>query len=120
MNLSGEGRPEHVHAVPTQANFFSLLGVQPMLGRTWLPGEDRPGKDQVAVLSYGLWREHFAGDPGVVGRTIELNSKKYTIVGVMPASFRFPCKRRCGFRRTWTSRVGWPSAATTGPTPSGG
>jgi putative ABC transport system permease protein len=90
MNLSGEGRPDHVLAVPTQANFFSLLGVQPILGRTWLPGEDRLGKDQVAVLSYGLWREHFAGDPGVVGRTIALNAKKYTIVGIMPASFRYP------------------------------
>jgi|HubBroStandDraft_1064217.scaffolds.fasta_scaffold01858_9 putative ABC transport system permease protein len=90
MNLSGEGRPDHVEAVPTQANFFGLLGVQPILGRTWLPGEDQPGKDHVAVLSYGLWREHFAGDPGVVGRTIALNSVKYTIVGVMPASFRFP------------------------------
>ena len=90
MNLSGEGRPDHVYAVPTQANFFALLGVQPILGRTWLPGEDRSGNDQVAVLSYGLWREHFSGDPGVAGRTIALNSKKYTIVGVMPASFRYP------------------------------
>src|SRR5580700_3275014 len=90
MNLSGEGRPDHVLAVPTQANFFNLLGVQPILGRGWLLGEDKPGKDQVAVLSYGLWREHFAGDPGVVGRTIALNSKKYTVVGVMPATFRFP------------------------------
>ncbi len=90
MNLSGEGRPDHVLAVPTQANFFSLLGVQPFIGRTWLPGEDQPGKDQVAVLSYGLWREHFAGDPGVVGRNIALNSKKFTVVGVMPAGFRYP------------------------------
>ncbi len=90
MNLSGEGRPDHVQAVPTEANFFALLGVQPIMGRTWVAGEDQPGKDQVAVLSYGLWREHFAGDPGVVGRTIALNSKKYTIVGVMPPSFRFP------------------------------
>jgi putative ABC transport system permease protein len=90
MNLSGEGRPDHVTVVPTEANFFGLLGVQPLLGRTWAAGEDQPGRDQVAVLGYGLWREHFAGDPAVVGRTIELNSKKYTVVGVMPASFRFP------------------------------
>ena len=90
MNLSDEGRPDHVYAVTTQANFFALLGVEPILGRTWLPGEDRSGKDQVAVLSYGLWRAHFAGDPGVVGRTIALNAKKYTVVGVMPANFRYP------------------------------
>ncbi|HVN07150.1 MAG TPA: ABC transporter permease [Bryobacteraceae bacterium] len=90
MNISGQGRPDHVNAVPTEANFFQLLGVQPMMGRTWLPGEDQKGKDHVAVLSYGLWREHFAGDPGMVGRNISLNSEKYTVVGVMPASFRFP------------------------------
>jgi len=90
MNLSGEGRPDHVRAVPTQANFFALFGVQAMIGRTWLPGEDQSGKDQEVVLGYGLWREHFGGDPGVVGRTISLNAKKYTVVGVMPASFRYP------------------------------
>jgi predicted permease len=90
MNLSGEGRPEHVQAVPTEANFFALLGVNPLIGRTWAAGEDQPGKDQVAILSYGLWRERFAGDPGVLGRTVTLNSRKYTIVGVMPASVRFP------------------------------
>jgi len=90
MNLSGEGRPDHVLAVPTEANFFDLMGSKPLLGRTWLPGEDEPGKDQVAILSYGLWREHFGGDRGVIGRSIELNSKKYTIVGVMPAQFRYP------------------------------
>lgn len=90
MNLSGGGRPDHVFAVPTEANFFSLLGVKPLLGRTWAPGEDMPGKDQVAILSYGLWRERFAGDPGVVGRTISLNSEKHTVIGVMPAGFRFP------------------------------
>jgi putative ABC transport system permease protein len=88
--LERRGAAGPCRAVPTEANFFALLGVHPIIGRTWIAGEDQPGKDQVAVLSYGLWREHFAGDPGVVGRTIALNSKKYTIVGVMPASFRFP------------------------------
>jgi putative ABC transport system permease protein len=90
MNLSGEGSPDRVRGLPTEANFFSLLGAEPMLGRTFAAGEDQPGKSQVAVLSYGLWREHFAGDPGVVGRAIQLNSRKYSIIGVMPAGFRFP------------------------------
>jgi predicted permease len=91
MNLgSTGGRPEHVLALPTEANFFSLLGVQPLLGRTWAAGEDQPGKDDVAILSYGFWQSHFAGDPHAVGRPIEMNARKYTIVGVMPASFRFP------------------------------
>src|ERR1700686_5436869 len=90
MNLNSQGRPEHVVALPTAANFFSLLGVDPLLGRTWLAGEDQPGKDDVAILSYGLWQSRFAGDPHVVGQSIELNARKYTVGGVMPASFRFP------------------------------
>jgi len=90
MNLSAAGRPEHVLALPTEANFFALLGVQPLLGRTWAAGEDQRGKDDVAILGYGLWKSRFAGDPHAVGQSIELNARKYTIVGVMPATFRFP------------------------------
>ena len=89
MNLNAGGQPEHVLALPTQANFFSLLGVKPMMGRTWAEGEDQPGKDTVAILSYALWNSRFGGDPRVLGRTVELNSKKYTVIGVMPESFRF-------------------------------
>jgi len=87
-NLSSGGRPERVTAMPTEANYFSLLGVSPLLGRTWAAGEDQPGHDQVAILSYALWRSRFVGDPGMIGRVISLNSKKYTIIGVMPANFR--------------------------------
>lgn len=92
MNLNAGGQPEHILALPTASNFFSLLGVQPLLGRTWADGEDQPGGDDVAILSYGLWNSRYARDPQVVGRSVELNSRKYTIVGVMPASFRFPWK----------------------------
>jgi len=90
MNLNSGGQPEHILALPTAANFFDLLGVHPLLGRGWAAGEDQPGKEDVAVLGYALWQSRFAGDPQVVGRTIELNSHKHTVVGVMPASFRFP------------------------------
>ena len=90
MNLNAGGRPEHVKALPTEANFFELLGVEPLLGRTWAAGEDVRGKDDVAILSYGFWKSRFAGDPHAVGQTIELDARKYTVIGVMPASFRFP------------------------------
>ena len=92
MNLSAAGQPEHLRALPTAANFFALLGVKPLLGRTWAADEDQPGKDGVAILSYALWKGRFAGDARTVGQAIELNARKYTIVGVMPASFRFPLK----------------------------
>jgi len=98
MNLSAGGSPEHVLALPTAANFFSLLGVDPLLGRTWATGEDQPGKDDVVILSYGLWKSRYAGDRRAVGQSIELNARKYTIVGVMPASFRFP----------WSSQIWIP------------
>jgi putative ABC transport system permease protein len=68
MNLSDSGRADHVIGVPTESNFFSLLGARPLHGRTWAPGEDEPGKDNIAVLTFGLWQSHFAGDPNIVGR----------------------------------------------------
>jgi putative ABC transport system permease protein len=90
MNLSGEGLPDSVLCVPTAANFFSVLGAKPFLGRTWALGEDQPGNTSVAILSHGLWRNRYAGDPRAIGQTIELNSLKHTIVGVMPADFLYP------------------------------
>jgi len=90
MYLSDNGQAEHVRAVPTEANFFNLLGVRPVLGRGWAQGEDQPGKDDVLVLGHGLWQSRFGRDPGVVGRPVELNARKYTVIGVMPAGFDFP------------------------------
>ncbi|MGH9525300.1 MAG: ABC transporter permease, partial [Terriglobales bacterium] len=90
FNLNGAGRPDHVMAATAEANFFSVLGATPMLGRTFLPGEDQAGRDQVAVLSYGLWVSRFGAEAGVVGRNIELNGRKYLVSGVMPPSFHFP------------------------------
>ena len=79
---------EWVNAQVVSANAFDLLGVKPVLGRTFLPGEDRkPGGNPVLVISERLWRRRFAGDPAVIGRVVDLNRHAFTIVGVAPASF---------------------------------
>jgi putative ABC transport system permease protein len=88
FNASGAGEPERATAIKTQANFFSLLGVVPLVGRTFLKGEDQAGQDHVALLSYGFWGRHFGGQKDAVGKSLELNDEKYTVVGVMPAWFR--------------------------------
>lgn len=90
MNVSGKGQAGSAVAVPVEANFFGLLGVKALLGRTWLPGEDQPGKNDVAILSYEEWGKRFGREPGAVGQSIELDARKYTIVGVMPRGFHYP------------------------------
>ena len=89
-NLGGVEHPEHLHGFLVTPDYFAALEAQPMLGRTFLPEEGTPGKDRVAVLSYELWREHFAGDPAIVGKPVLLNGIKYTVVGVMGANFSYP------------------------------
>jgi predicted permease len=89
MNLSDSGQAERVMAISTDSNFFSVLGVRPLLGRTWVQGEDVPASN-VCLLTYGLWQSHFGADEKIIGKTIELSAKKYTVVGVMPPSFRYP------------------------------
>ena len=88
FNVSGEGEPEQASVRKTQANFFTVLGVQPLLGRAFRKGEDQAGQDRVAVLSYGFWQRHFGGQKDAVGRSLELDGEEYAVVGVMPASFR--------------------------------
>jgi putative ABC transport system permease protein len=88
FNASGEGEPEQASVRKTQANFFTVLGVEPLLGRAFRKGEDQAGQDRVAVLSYGFWQRHFGGRRDAVGKSLELNGEEYTVVGVMPAWFR--------------------------------
>ena len=90
LDASGAGEPETVSVSSTEANFFSLLGVQPMRGRTFLKGEDRPGNDHVAILSHAFWERHFGGLNEALGKTIDLNFQPYTIVGIMPQTFNYP------------------------------
>lgn len=88
-SLTGGGEPEQVSGVRVTASFFRVLGVAPLLGRTFTPEEEEPGHDAVVVLSHGLWRRRFAGDASAVGRTLEIDGRAHTVVGVMPAHFRF-------------------------------
>ena len=90
FNLTGEGTPLRVNAAAVTASVFPLLGVSPMLGRTFTTDEERPGAAPVAVLSYPLWQNHYGADRGILGKIIKLDEKPYQVVGVMPPSFRFP------------------------------
>jgi putative ABC transport system permease protein len=90
MNASGADAPEAVSVISTEANFFQLLGVSPQIGRTFAAGEDRKGGDRIVLLSDAFWKTHFGGGRDALGKTLELNSNPYTIIGVMPAWFRGP------------------------------
>ncbi len=85
-NASGAGEPEKVEVCRTEANFFSMLGSRPAVGRTFLEGEDQPGRNHVAVLTYSFWQRHFGGARDAVGKDLVLNGEKYTIIGVASAS----------------------------------
>jgi putative ABC transport system permease protein len=89
FNLTGAEGPERVPAMKVTAEFFSVLGVKPVLGRTFTTDEDRPGGGLVAVISYALWQTRYGGNPRVLGKNIILNGKGYTLIGVLPAGFRF-------------------------------
>ena len=103
-NLSGEGEPEQVSGVRVTASFFTVLGVRPLLGRTFLPEEEAPGRDRVVVLSHGVWTRRYAGDRTIVGKTIQIDGRAHTVVGVMPPEFRF--QFWSGLRQLWVP-AGW-------------
>ncbi len=87
FSLTGLGEAEQVNAELTSSDFFSLLGVNPVLGRTFAPGEDQVGAGPVALISAGFWQRKFSSAPDVLGKSLTLNGKDYTIVGVIPANF---------------------------------
>ena len=89
LNFTGSGQPEHLKGEYVSANLFPVLGVNPILGRNFLPQEDREGAAGAVMLSYGLWKRRFGGDPAILGKAITLNAMSCTVVGVLPADFRF-------------------------------
>jgi putative ABC transport system permease protein len=88
--LSGNGQPEVLKGARVSTNFLDIVGVRPLLGRSFLPAEDKPGAPAVAMISASLWQRRFDADPSVIGRTATLAGAPYTIVGVLPAKFQFP------------------------------
>lgn len=86
--FAGNGEPERVPGAQVGDGFFTVMHGQPLLGRVFTAEEQEDGKDLVVVLGYGLWQRRFAGDPNIVGKTIKLSSRTYTVVGVMPADFQ--------------------------------
>ncbi|MGB7184991.1 MAG: ABC transporter permease, partial [Candidatus Acidiferrales bacterium] len=88
-NLSQGSEPERVSGLRVTAQFFHVLGIQPLLGRAFFPEEEIAGRDHEVILSYGLWQRRYRGDPSVVGKAIRIDGESLTVVGVMPQSFQF-------------------------------
>ena len=88
-NLSQGSDPERVSGVRVSSQFFTVLGVKPLLGRTFLPEEEIAGNDHEVVLGYPLWMRRYAGDPSLVGKTIRIDGESFTVVGIMPREFEF-------------------------------
>jgi putative ABC transport system permease protein len=87
-NLSAKGQdPEQIWGLRVSASFFAVLGVKPMLGRTFLREEELKGRDREVLLSYGLWKARYAGNPGIVGETVQINGAAFVVIGVMPEAF---------------------------------
>src|ERR1700676_289801 len=113
FNLSAEGNVQTARGCRVSANFFDVLGVSPTSVRAFTSAEEQPGADQVAVVSYGFWQRHFAGDAAVLGKVIQINSKKYTVVGIMPRGFDYP-----GPMEFWVLLALTPREKTDRPRPS--
>ena len=99
FNLTGNGQPALVDGARVSWNFFDTLGVRPILGQSFTPDEDRPGAGHVAIISEGLWKGRYAGDPKIIGRQIQIGGESYTVVGVLDGRFQFPL---LGISNIWT------------------
>jgi predicted permease len=90
FNLGVKGSPQRVVGASVSPSLFSILGAEPLIGRAFMAEEAQPGRDHVVLLSYGLWRRVFAGNPNVVGTTVDIDGVPMSVVGVMPAGFAYP------------------------------
>ncbi|HMD08899.1 MAG TPA: ABC transporter permease [Candidatus Acidoferrum sp.] len=104
-NVGGKERPEAIQAATVAPSFFSILRVQPLLGRGFTPDDDRPGQGHVVVLGNALWRERYGADPAVVGQKIVLDGETYSVIGVMPRTFKFPSWAQLWTPLAWTDQT---------------
>src|SRR5215216_4112482 len=93
FNLTGIGEPQRVAAARITANLIPTLEVAPVLGRSFLPEEEKVGANRVVLVSHGLWQRQFGGDRSLVNKTVQLNGESYTVLGIMPPGFQFPALR---------------------------
>jgi predicted permease len=98
LTLTTHDLSERLRAARVTASFFPLLGVNPLLGRAFIEGEDQPGRERIVILSHGLWQRRFGANPDIIGQTIGLNDDNYTVVGVLPPEFKFA---RVGDAELW-------------------
>ncbi|MGA7524579.1 MAG: ABC transporter permease [Acidobacteriaceae bacterium] len=96
FNITEGSRPESIDGIRASAGLLPMFGIPPLMGRFFTPDEMKPGHDQVAILGHKLWLERYGADPAILGKTIDLDEKRYTIVGVMPARFRFTWDQEMG------------------------
>ena len=96
VNLSGDGEPQRIQAGYADSGFFPMLGIRPQAGRSFFPDEDRAGRAPVVILGHRLWLSRYGGDPNIVGRSITLDSERYTVVGVLPGTFNLRAAPICG------------------------
>src|SRR5262245_4762796 len=89
FTITGRAEPERIEGARVTASFFSVLGVAPMLGRGFLPDEDKPGAAPTVIISHGLWQRRFGADPNIIGQQLALDGSGYTVLGVLPKSFQF-------------------------------
>src|SRR5437763_402818 len=105
FTVGAKERPEAVQAGAVASDFFPLLRVQPVLGRTFAPDEDRPGEGHVVVLGYNFWRDHFASDRNIVGRSVAIDGETYSVVSVMPGTLQFPSWAKIWVPLAWTNEI---------------
>jgi len=105
--LTGNGNPETIRMIAVTDGLFSILHVRPLLGRGFVSGEDEPGHEHEVVLSYGIWRSHFAANPDIVGKNITLNAQAFTVIGVMGPEFDFPISSDPNSRTQMWKPLAW-------------